>query len=67
MAVREGDSVTVINTDGQNPKTLGRTGTVVQVQTDDVGQLVSVKGIDNRLVEAVLGERTYRPEQLRKN
>ncbi|MEU6233839.1 hypothetical protein [Kitasatospora sp. NPDC047058] len=65
MDLTEGDSVTVINADGQNPKTLGRTGTVVQA--DPVNQLVAVKGIDNRFVEAVLGERAYRPDQLRKN
>lgn len=61
--LRKGARVTVINADDQNPKTLGRTGTVVQVDRDS--QLVAVKGIDNRLVELVLGERAYRHDQLR--
>ncbi|MFC8447646.1 hypothetical protein [Kitasatospora sp. NPDC057223] len=58
-----GDSVTVIDATDQNPKTLGRTGTVVQ----NSNGLVAVKGLDNRIVELAVGERAYRPDQLRKN
>jgi hypothetical protein len=58
----KGDRVEVIDTDGQPAKTLGRTGTVVQASHG----LVAVKGVDNRIVELLVGERAYRPEQLRK-
>ncbi|MFF0409088.1 hypothetical protein ACFYUY_01460 [Kitasatospora sp. NPDC004745] len=60
---RVGDKVIVVDTDGQSLKTLGRTGTVVQA--DDTNQLVSVKGLDNPLTEFLLGERAYRPDQLK--
>lgn len=59
----KGDKVTVIDATDQNPKTLGRTGTVVEQKNG----LVAVKGLDNRLVELAVGERAYRPDQLRKN
>jgi len=60
-----GDSVTVTNTEGQNPKLLGRTGTVTDITPD--GQLIAVKGADNRLADYFLGHPGFRPDQLRKN
>lgn len=62
---RNGDNVTVTDTTDQNPKTLGRTGTVIQADYDN--GLIAVKGIDNPITEYLLGERAYRPDQLRKN
>ncbi|MCX4750933.1 hypothetical protein OG455_41365 [Kitasatospora sp. NBC_01287] len=58
-----GDEVTVIDTEGQPTKTLGRTGRVVDTAGDE---LVAVAGIDHKVTEWLLGERAYRPDQLKK-
>jgi hypothetical protein len=59
----KGDRVTVTATDDKHRKCcLGRTGAVHSVSSD----FVFVAGIDNRLVECLIGERAFRPDQLRK-
>lgn len=61
----KGDRVTVIDTDEEHRECcLGRTGTVHSTSPD--GNLVSVSGIDNRITECIIGQRAYRPSQLRK-
>lgn len=60
-----GDSVTVTNAEGQNPKLLGRTGFVTDITPD--GDLIAVKGADSRLADLFLGHPAFRPDQLRKN
>jgi hypothetical protein len=58
-----GDKVTIVRGVSPKDKVVGRSGTVNTVFGDE---LVSVKGVENKLIEALLGERAYRPDQLRK-
>ncbi|MFJ9420722.1 hypothetical protein [Streptomyces sp. NPDC101249] len=62
---RKGDRVKVIDGGVENRGTEGKTGEVV-IDGTLSGGLISVKGIDGRLAEAVKGYRGYYADQLRK-
>lgn len=59
---REGDKVTVTNPPANWADTKGKTGVVET--TDGPDGLIAVKGIDNRIVEAIRGRRGYTADQI---
>lgn len=58
----KGDKVTVTNPPAHWADTRGKTGVVET--TDGPDGLIAVKGIDNRLTEAVRGRRGYTADQI---
>lgn len=61
---RKGDKVTVIDGGQDHPGTEGKTG-IVHDDGPYGSDLISVRGIDGRLKEAVLGYRGYTADQLK--
>lgn len=63
MSFRKGDRVTVANPSRENSTAKGKTGTVVDDGSKS-GGLMTVKGIDGRVAEAVKGFRGFYAEEL---
>ena len=63
MQFRKGDKVTVTNPSPENAGTKGKTGVVFYPGPDADG-LVTVKGIDGRVTEAVKGYRGFTPDEI---
>ncbi|KIZ16859.1 hypothetical protein [Streptomyces natalensis] len=63
MRFRKGDRVTVTNPSRENRTAKGKTGVVVDDGSKS-GGLMTVKGIDGRVAEAVRGHRGFYAEEL---
>ena len=61
----KGDRVVVVAAGPENAGTVGKTGVVFYDESEANGE-ITVKGIDGRATEALMGYRTYDPHQLRR-
>lgn len=66
MQFKKGDRVVVVSAGPENAGTVGKKGVVFYELSDWSEGLVTVKGIDGRVTEAVRGYRSYSPDQLRR-